>query len=544
MKDLRSKDSKKTNSFSLKYPDSPLPGFLLDTVDRHSDYIATTFNDIDITYRELNEKVNGFSHALRELGIRKGDRVALILPNSPTYVIAAYGIMKMGALIVNINVMTQGEELIQSLNDSGSRAAITLDLFVQNVFVVAKKTILERIIIHSVFGLEKKMDLEAGVPEPLIFNDLVAAQSKEEPELACSGEDIAVLQYTSGATGSPKAAALTHQNIVSNVIQIDGAMSTGDLGNGAVICIIPFFHVFGMTICLHLSVYKGYRMVLVPIFDWSSILSLMEMIEKYRPISFPAVAPLWAALVSYPEADQFPLSSIKIPSGGGAPMPLWVQENFEKLTGRKIMEAYGLSEASSTTHMNPVEGVVPGSIGIPIPDTEARIVDIETGEKECPRGEVGELVVKGPQIMKGYWNNPELTAKTLREGWLYTGDLARMDNEGYFYLVDRRDDLIISSGYNIYPSDVEAVLLKHAKVKDAAVIGAPDAVRGQSIKAFVVLEEEGSAGKKELLAFCRKNLSAFKIPKSIVFREEIPRNPAGKPLRRVLREEIPEAKEA
>ena len=224
-------------------------------------------------------------------------------------------------------------------------------------------------------------------------------------------------------------------------------------------------------------------------------------------------------------------------------MPLWVQENYEKLTGRKIMEAYGLSEASSTTHMNPIGDVVPGSIGIPIPDTEARIVDIETGEKECPRGDVGELVVRGPQIMEGYWNNPELTAEALRGGWLYTGDLARMDEKGYFYIVDRRDDLIISSGYNIYPSDVEAVLMKHAKVKDVAVIGARDAIRGQSIKAFVVLEEEGGAGKKELLAFCRQNLSAFKVPKSIVFREEIPRNPAGKPLRRVLREEITEAKQ-
>ncbi|MCP4666667.1 MAG: long-chain fatty acid--CoA ligase [Deltaproteobacteria bacterium] len=538
MKDNRSENHETSNAFSLQYPDSPLPVFLLDTVARHPGYIATTFNDSDITYRELNEKVNGFAHALRALGIKKGDRVALILPNAPTYVIAAYGAMKMGAVIVNINAMTQGKELIQSLNDSGSRVVVTLDLFVQNVFAVAAKIPLEKIIIHSVFGLEKKMDPEAGVPAPLIFNDLVSAQPKEEPELRCAGEDIAVLQYTSGATGNPKAAVLTHKNIVSNVTQINGAMPVGDLGNEAVICIVPFFHVFGMTVCLHLSVFKGYRMILIPIFDWSSILSLMEMIEKYRPHSFPAVAPLWAALVSHPEAAQFPLSSIEIPSGGGAPMPPWVQENYEKLTGRKIMEAYGLSEASSTTHINPIEHVVPGSIGVPIPDTEAKIVDIETGENECPQGDVGELIVKGPQIMEGYWNDPGLTAKALRGEWLYTGDLARVDHEGYFYIVDRRDDLIISSGYNIYPSDVEAVLMKHPEVKDVAVIGAPDAVRGQSIKAFVVLKEEGGAGKKELLAFCRERLPAYKVPKSIVFRDDIPRNPAGKPLRRVLREEI------
>jgi long-chain acyl-CoA synthetase len=459
----------------------------------------------------------------------------LILPNSPTYVIAAYGILKIGAIIVNINVMTQGEELILSLNNSGARVVVTLDLFVQNLFAVAKKAAIERIIIHSVFGLEKKIEREKGVPEPVIFNDLVSAHPREEPPLDCLSEDIALLQYTSGATGTPKAAVLTHRNIVSNLIQINAAMPVEGRGNDAVICIIPFFHVFGTTICLHLSVYKGYRMILVPIFDWSSILSIIEMIETYRPISFPAVPPLWAALVSHPEAEHCPLSSIEVSSSGGAPTPRWVQENYEKLTGKKIVEAYGLSESASTTHMNPLHDVVPGSIGIPIPDTEAKIVDIETGERECPVGEIGELVIRGPQIMQGYWGNPELTAKALREGWLYTGDLARVDKKGYFYIVDRRDDLIISSGYNVYPSDVENVLNKHPRVKEAAVVGVPDAVRGETIRAFVVTEEEGGVDTKELLAYCRQNLPTFKVPKSIVFRDEIPRNPAGKPVRRILK---------
>jgi long-chain acyl-CoA synthetase len=525
---------KKTRA--LEYPDVSLPYFLIHGAEKHPGYIASTFNDTDITYKEMNEKVNRFAHALRALGIEKGDRVALLLPNTPTSIIACYGILKMGAIVVNINVMTAGEELEGLLNDSGSRMVVTLDLFLQNALRVVGKTRVERIAIHSVFGLEKKITPERGLPDILIFNDLVSSHPTEEPELRCAPENIAVLQYTSGATGTPKAAVLTHKNIVCNVIQVNSAMALEGLENGAVICIIPFFHVFGMTICLHLSIYKGYRMILVPQFDWSAALSLLELIEKYRPVSFPAVPPLWAALVSHPETQQYPLSSIRVPSAGGSPMPDWVQENYERMTGRRIMEAYGLSEASPTTHMNPLDRRVPGSIGRPLPDTEAKIVEIESGDRECPTGEIGELVVRGPQVMQGYWNRPELSAKALRGGWLYTGDLARVDEDGFFYVVDRRDDLIISKGFNVYPSDVERILIRHPKVKEAAVVGKPHDIRGETITAYVVPKEREGVRKTEILEYCRENLPEFKVPRSVVFRDDIPCNPAGKPLRKILRE--------
>lgn len=524
---------------TLQYPDIALPQFLIDTATDHPDYIATTFNGIDITYREMDGKVNGFARALEEIGVKKGDRVSLVLPNSPTYVIASYAVLKLGAIVVNINVMSHGDELVSFINDSGSRVVITLDIFVQNVLGIVKKTCLEEIVIHSVFGLEKKLEIEEGVPEIRIFGDLVEAFSTDDFPLQCSGDDIAILQYTSGSTGTPKAAVLTHRNIVSNVIQISNWNRTETPSNPAVICIIPFFHVFGMTICLHLSVYKAYRMILLPMFDWSSIIDLLNIIKDYRPVSFPAVPALFAALVSHPEAVAYRLSSIEIASAGGAPLPLWVQEKYEKLTGRKLAVAYGLSEASSSTHISPfLGGAAAGSIGVPLPDTDARIVDLETGKVDCPDGEIGELIVKGPQVMQGYWNSPDQTEKALRRGWLYTGDLARMDENGYFHIVDRKDDLIISSGFNVYPSEVENVLIRHSGVKDAGVIGAPDRIRGASIVAYVVMEEGKSFDRKGLLAHCREHLPEFKVPRRINQREEIPYNRVGKPLRRVLRMEL------
>ncbi|MEJ2101899.1 MAG: AMP-binding protein [Desulfobacterales bacterium] len=289
--------------------------------------------------------------------------------------------------------------------------------------------------------------------------------------------------------------------------------------------------------CLNLSVYKGYRLVLIPMFDWSYILDMLEMVKKYRPISFPAVPSLWAAMVSHPSAAEFGLKDIEVAVTGGAPLAPWIQEKFEALTGRSLTAAYGLTEASSTTHLTPfhLRGK-PGSIGVPLADTDARIVDIESGASDCPPGEIGELVVKGPQVMAGYWRQAELTARTVRDGWLYTGDLAKMDAEGFFYIVDRKDDMIISSGFNVYPSEIEQLIARHPDVKEAAVIGKPDRTRGESIMAFVVVEENRVSDKAALLAFCRENLAAYKVPKSIIFVDTIPKSPVGKPLRRILRD--------
>ncbi len=525
---------------SVTYPEIPIHRFLADTVARHPDYTAVTFNEIQISYRDLNERVNRFASALQRGGIGKGDRVAFLLVNSPTYVVAFFAVLKIGGVVVNLNVGIQGEELIRCLNHSGAKMIVTLDLFAPNIYKIIKKTGVKTLILHSVLGLEKKIPLEEGAPKPWLYQEVLAsAEGAEEPTVPVSSKDLAILQYTSGSTGSPKAAMLTHANVVASVIQSDSWVGIEDGGNGAVVCIIPFFHVFGMSACLLISVLRGYRMILLPRINLTDILSLMKILDTYKPLSFPAVPSLWAAILSLPpETVRSQLSSIQVATSGGAPLPSWVHERFENLTGRRIMEAYGLSEASSATHMTPYPvGGPQGSVGVPLPDTEAKIMDLKTGENECPIGETGELAIKGPQIMQGYWDNKDLTQMALRQGWLYTGDLARMDADGFFYLVDRKDDLIISGGFNIYPSQIEEVLRKHPKIQDVAVIGTPDRIKGQVVQAIIVLKEGLEGEKEEFLNFCRENMPDHRVPKTILFRNEIPRDPAGKVLKRILKQE-------
>jgi long-chain acyl-CoA synthetase len=525
---------------SLAYPEVPIHRLLLDTVDNHPNHVAVTFNEIHFTYKELNERVNRFAHALSKLGLEKGDRIAFLLVNSPTYVVAFFAVMKLGAVVVNLSVGIQGEELARCLNDSGAKAVVTLDLFTHGLYAVIRNTGVKTVILHSVFGLEKSMALEEGVPPPLIFQELLAsAGTVEEPAPRVFPGDVAVLQYTSGSTGAPKAATLMHNNIMSSVLQSDAWVGISNAGNAAVLCVIPFFHVFGMSACLLISVLKGYRMVLVPRIDLMDILSLMETLKTYKPLSFPAVPSLWAAILSLPpEVAREHLSSIRVATSGGAPLPQWAHERFEEFTGRRIVEAYGLSEASSATHFTPYPRGGPiGSIGVPLPDTQARIVDRETGKEECSVGEIGELIVKGPQIMQGYWNNEALTSSALRNGWLHTGDLARTDQDGFFYLVDRKDDLIISSGFNIYPAEIEEVLRRHPKVKDVAAVGVPDRIKGQAVVVVIALKPGVEGDKQEFLKYCKDNMPEHRLPKAILLREEIPRDPAGKILRRRMRQE-------
>jgi long-chain acyl-CoA synthetase len=351
--------------------------------------------------------------------------------------------------------------------------------------------------------------------------------------------DVALLQLTGGTTRHPKAVALTHRNLVANVVQLDSCVRAPDVDNGAVMCLLPFFHIFGFEICLQLSVFKGYHMVLVARFDPTSLLPTLQLVDKYRPISFPAVPALWAALTKHAGEYESALRHIAVPSSGGAPLDPAVQRAFEQLTGRRIAVAYGLSEAPAT-HLTPLgKPLRPGSIGIPLPDTDARIVDVETGTQPLPANEVGELVVRGPQVMQAYWHADEAAESSmrLRDGWLYTGDLARMDEDGFFYVVDRKDDLIITSGFNVCPSDVEALLRQHPAVQDVAVVGIPDSVRGQSITAVVVLSEGHSVTNEDLLLHCREHLPAHQVPRAIERVAEIPKSPVGKPLRRVLRQQ-------
>lgn len=525
--------------YTLNYPAITIYQFLHDTAVKHPEYLAMTFNDQNTTYAELHEKVNRFASVLYKQGVRKGDRVALILVNSPTYVISFFALMKLGAIVANLSVGVSGDELVNCLNNAGARVAVTLDLFAQNLYNVIQKTTVKNVILHSIFGLEKKIALEQGMPAPQIFMDLMAkTPSEEESYTTVFPDDVAILQYTSGSTGTPKAATLTHANLVASVYQSDTWMGVKEAGNAAVLCVIPFFHVFGLSACLIVSVCKGYRMLLLPRMDAMDILSLTKMLETYKPISFPAVPSLWNAILSLPDdAARNELSSILVATSGGSPVPAALHERYQNITGKRMLEAYGLSEASSATHMAPYPAGAPiGSIGLPLPDTQAKIMDIETGQRECPPGEIGELVVKGPQIMRGYWNQDELTSAQLRDGWFYTRDLARVDEDGYFYLVDRKDDMIISKGFNVYPGQIEDLLKQHPKVKDAAVVGVADRLKGQAIVAVVALKDGLQAEKEELLKYCKDLLPDYRVPKAILIREDIPRDPAGKLLRRILRQ--------
>ncbi len=511
-----------------------LAQLLKDTAARTPGATALTLQERDIPYAALRAQVAALAGHLSALGIAKGDRVALMLPNVPAYVAASYAALELGAVVVNVSPGNQGSELKSILDDSGAVALVALDVFLPALFKVLPGGALRHLLVSSVQGLEKKLPVPPGVPAPRLLDELFRP-GPPAPPVAVSADDLAVLQYTSGSTGKPKGVMLTHRNVLASVAQTRAWMSGDEPPNAAVICLIPFFHVFGMTIGMHLSIAKGYRMLLVPRFDALDLLPFLQLIEKYRPYSFPAVPTLWAALLMLPGASKEKLDSIQVATSGGAPLPKWVQEQYRALTGRSLFEAYGQSEAAGATHCAPwPQGAPEGSIGRALERCTVRLLDLETGTREVAPGEVGELCVQGETVMKGYWHDEARTGQALRGGWLHTGDLARADALGNFYVVDRKDDLIITSGHNVYPSEVEAVLSRHPKVKDVAVAGAPDKLRGASIVAHVVLKEGESATRDELLQLCRDNLPEFKVPHSVKFTEQVPRNPVGKTLRRAL----------
>lgn len=524
---------------SLSYPEWTLYEMLMETVQRYPDYTAIHFNEIEITYQALLERVDALAAGLKALGLKRGDGVALFLPNSPTYVIAHYAVVKLGAIVCNINIMNHGKELTRLLDHSDATMVITLDLFLKTVIDSLANTPVQHLIIHSVFGMESELEEKEALPPLHHVNQLIETHKGSLHDPECRLDDIAVLQYTSGVTGDPKAAILTHRTIVSNIIQIDAWQVDKTAENRAVICIIPFFHVFGMTICMHVSVFCGYKMVLFPQFDWSSVIQIIDAIRLHKPISFPAVSSLWAALVSSSELKRMDLAPIEIASGGGAPLSEWVQQRYHELTGNYIAQAYGLSEVSSTALICPFKkGSITESVGLPLPDTDVKIMDIDTGRSECNPGEIGELVIRGPQVMKGYWKDEARTRSSLRDGWLYTGDLGYMNEQGYFFLVDRKDDMIITRGYNVYPSQVEEVLARHPDIREAVVVGCEDALRGQSITAFLVAREGNKPDHKTMSAYCRQYLADYQVPRTFKYRDELPKNKIGKPLRRILRAEV------
>jgi long-chain acyl-CoA synthetase len=518
-------------SSTISTPEKNLIEILQETTTKYPTNHALSFFGRKISYQQLLGLSQGFSSALQQNQVKKGDRVALMLPNCPQYVISYYGTLGAGAIVTQVNPMSVERELEYILNDSGAETIVVMDAFYPRVKSVQQRTSLKNIIVVSLQPSGQDFTSDYSFEQFLATGNGQVTPVKIEME-----HDIAVLQYTGGTTGRSKGAMLTHRNIVANVLQsYEFFKHEFELGKERCLTVIPLFHVFGMTACMNLTIFTGGESIMLPRFDLEEVLNT---IKHEQPTTFPGVPTMYVAITNHPRAEEYGLNSIKTCNSGSAPMPVELLREFERKTGAKILEGYGLSEASPTTHCNPpFADRKPGSVGIGMPSTEYKIVDVASGLEEVPVGELGEVIINGPQTMKGYWNMPEETANTLRDGWLYTGDLARVDEDGYLYIVDRKKDLIIASGFNIYPRDIEEVLYEHPAIQEAVVIGVPDAYRGEDVKAFVVLKAGQSLTEEEVIHYCKQNMASYKVPRSVEFREQLPKTQVGKILRRALREE-------
>ncbi|HEX2276036.1 MAG TPA: long-chain fatty acid--CoA ligase [Candidatus Tectomicrobia bacterium] len=536
---------------TLEYPALPLHGLLEQTAARYPQRTATIFFGAQLSYRALDAAANRFAHALLSFGLKRGDRVALMLPNCPQFLIAFYGTLKAGGVVTAVNPLYTPRELEHQLNDAGVETLVTLTKFYPTVEAVRAKTALQRVIVTNIkesfpaalrllFTLfkERKEGHRVrlrGVAATYWLRDVLSAQrTANGPGITVDPGDTALLQYTGGTTGTPKGAMLKHAGLVANTLQIRAWLSDFQDAAETMLLALPLFHIFGMGACMSLMVHGAGTMVLLPQFRTGDVL---RAVSKYRATLFPGVPSMYVALNNSPELRRVNLKSLRHCFSGAAPLPQEVQQRFEAHIGGHLVEGFGMTEANACV-INPLRGTrKPGSIGIPIPDVEARIVDLATGMQTLPPGEVGELAVRCPQQMQGYWHKPDETAQVLRDGWVYTGDIARMDAEGFFYLVDRKKEMILSGGFNVYPRDVEEVLYMHSQVQEAAVIGTPDAFLGECVKAFVVPRNGVSPAPDEIIEFCRQHLVAYKVPKQVEFRASLPKTLVGKVLRRVLIEE-------
>jgi long-chain acyl-CoA synthetase len=525
---------------NIRYPKIPIHYMLDLAASRYKDAPATDFYGAELSFRELRAEVNRLAVALTEMGIKKGDRVGLMLPNCPQIFISYYAILRIGAIVVNVNPLYTERELEHQLSDSGAESIICLDMFIDTVRNVKDATPIERIIIGRItdYMIPEASDaapaLELKEGELDLLAIIRGAGDGLPPVVEIDINEPAVLQYTGGTTGLSKGATLSHMNIVSNTIQalLWGQEIMPPTGKVYLI-VIPVFHSYGMSV-MNGAIFNGAKSILIPRFD---IDMLLNAFATHDVTYFPGVPTLLTAILNHPDAASAHLDNVALFGSGSAPLSIEAINGITAL-GISMTEGYGLSEASPTTHSTPILGIKkPGSVGIPFPDTDAKIVDPEDWQKELAVGEEGELIVKGPQVMLGYWNQPEENEATLKDGWLLTGDIARMDEDGYFYIVDRKKDLIIAGGYNIYPREVDEVLLAHPKVLEAITIGVPHEYRGETVKVFVVVKPGETLTEEEIVAHCKESLAAYKIPKIVEFRDELPKTAVGKILRKELRAE-------
>lgn len=544
----------------IDIPNRPLTWLLDETSSRYPNHTALIYYGTKITYAQLSNLANRFAIGLQRLGVKKGDRIAIALPNIPQYPIAFYGALRAGAVVVPTNPLYTKHEMQHQMADSGARVLVMLDSFYPVVREVRDETALEHIIITSpsdylppvlrfLYPLSQR---GTQYPQPLLtdkelhedamlhsMQTLLQEQNKGSVEafelpVPVNSDDLAVLQYTGGTTGLSKGAMLTHRNLLSNALQTRAWVPNAREGEEIALCVAPFFHSYGLTVGMNISIHGAATMVLLPRFKARDVLNA---IRRFRPTLFPGIPTMYIAIMREAGKHAQYLSSIKYCISGAAPLPAKVQSDFEQMSHGKLVEGYGLSEASPVTHCNPLtEECRNGSIGLPLPNVEAAIIDGKAGAF-LPPGEVGEIVVKGPNIMQGYWKREDETRAIFFNGWMHTGDIGKMDEDGYFYVVERAKDLIIASGFNVYPREVEEVLFQHPAVLEAAVAGAPDEYRGETVAAFVVLKPgyaPTEETKQNILAFCKQELTPYKVPRHLEFRESLPKSLIGKVLRREL----------
>jgi long-chain acyl-CoA synthetase len=531
---------------NMSYPGRSLYDILALTALERPDKQATEFLGAQLTYRDLKRLADALAASLARLGVVKGDRVGIMLPNCPQYIVAAFGVLRLGAIVVNINPSYTAREAQVIAKDSEVRVVITIDAIaplLQSISAHRAETSIDTIIVTSLGEYSQAATPTPAIDGTLALADLLGPTDPADvPRVRIDPGDVAVLQYTGGTTGTPKGAMLTHGNVWANIVQTESwtnpAYTLG--GTERYLVVIPFFHIYAFAVCMMVGLRIGALLIIHPKYDPDAVLA---SIRDFSPTYFPAVPTVFVSLLNHPKVGEYGLDRVRLYNSGGAPCPVEVMEEWEHRFGRPLNEGYGLSETSPVTHSTPQLACRKmGTIGLPFPDTDVKIVDVETGTKEVPVGQSGEICIHGPQVFKGYWNRPDETAQALRthqDGlvWFHTGDIAVMDEEGYTSIVQRKKDMIIVDGYNVYPSEVESVLYTHPSVRLAAVIGIPDAYHGEVVKACIALRPGTATTAEEIVAYCRKGLTDYKIPRQVEIRDTLPMSAVGKILYRVLRDE-------
>ncbi len=535
---------------SIDYPEIPLFDLLSEAAKKYPDSACTIFKGARISYTEMDEITDRLAAGLASIGVGKGDRVGIFMPNTPQFVMAFFAVLKLGAVVVAVNPLYSPREIEHQTNDAGMEVIIVMSNFYNLIKEVQPNTKIKTVVVTNIketlpsilaflFTLtkEKKGGFRIELAEgDHWMQDLISSfQPEDRPQVEVSPEDNALFQYSGGTTGISKAAIALHRNLVANAIQIRSWMVEAEDGKETVLMALPMFHVYGMVAGMLFGIYTGAALVMIP--NPRDIADLLSNAQKYKTTIFPGVPTLYNLINKNPDAQagKYDLSSIKACISGSAPLMRDTKEKFEALTGGVVFEGYGLSEAPTASHCNPLLGENrTGSIGLPLPDVDCRIVSLDDEVTDLSTGEIGELVIKGPMVMKGYHNMVTETANTLRDGWLYTGDIARMDEDGYFYIVDRKKELIKPGGYQVWPREVEEVLTDNPKILEAGVAGIPDPYRGETVKAWVVVKPGETLTEEDVKAWCKENLADFKVPTQVEFREELPKTTIGKILRREL----------